>query len=90
MNGQGLKSMVLVRLLRLPFILLAIYTITFMLIWVIPGNPLEKPEGRRPPDEIIEAMQKSEYNLDDPVAFYVDYLAGVTGVDCRPSAPVER
>ena len=80
MNGRGLKSMVLVRLLQLPFILLAIYTITFMLIWVIPGNPLEKPEGRRPPDEIVEAMQ-SRYNLDDPVAFYVDYLAGVTGVD---------
>jgi oligopeptide transport system permease protein len=80
MKRRGLKHMVIVRLAQLPFILLAIYTITFMLIWVVPGNPLEKPEGRRPPAEIIEAMQ-SRYHLDDPVAFYVDYLAGVTGVD---------
>ena len=64
MNGRGLKSMVLVRLLQLPFILLAIYTITFMLIWVIPGNPLEKPEGRRPPDEIINRALLEAHGLD--------------------------
>ena len=80
MKPRGLKNMVLVRLLQVPFILLAIYTITFILIWVVPGNPLEKPEGRRPPEEIVQAMQ-SRYNLDDPVTFYTDYLAGVTGVD---------
>lgn len=80
MKQHGLGRMVVVRLVQLPFILLAIYTLTFVLIWIVPGNPLEKPEGRRPPDEIVQAMQ-SRYHLDDPVVFYADYLAGVTGVD---------
>ncbi len=37
------------RLLLLPVVLLVIYTITFVLAWLIPGNPLERPEGRRTP-----------------------------------------
>jgi len=80
MKHSGLKRMVIIRLVQVPFILLAIYTITFMLVWIIPGNPLEKPEGRRPPEEIARAMQ-ARYNLDDPVVFYGDYLAGVSGLD---------
>ncbi|MFM7052527.1 MAG: ABC transporter permease [Planctomycetota bacterium] len=67
------------RLLQLPFIVLAVYTLTFMLAWSVPGNPLENPEGRRPPPEIVEAMQK-QYKLDDPVAFYFDYLGKASGV----------
>ncbi len=80
MKRGGLPRMIATRLLQLPLILLAIYTITFMLIWIIPGNPLEKPEGRRPPAEIVDAMQ-ARYNLDDPVVFYGDYLSGVSGLD---------
>ena len=53
------------RLVQLPFILFAVYTITFLLAWQIPGNPLEK-EGRRPPKEVMEAME-SQYNLNDPL-----------------------
>ena len=80
MKRGGLPRMIVTRLMQLPLILLAIYTITFMLVWIIPGNPLEKPEGRRPPAEIVDAMQ-ARYNLDDPVVFYGDYLSGVTGLD---------
>jgi oligopeptide transport system permease protein len=80
MKQTNLGRMVLMRLLQVPFILLAIYTITFVLVWIIPGNPLEKPEGRRPPEEIARAMQ-ARYHLDDPVVFYGDYLAGVSGLD---------
>lgn len=69
--------MVLWRLVQLPFILLAVYTATFLLAWQIPGNPLEKDE-RRPPQEVMEAMQ-AQYNLDDPVAFYGDYLWKASG-----------
>ncbi|MCH7601801.1 MAG: ABC transporter permease [Planctomycetes bacterium] len=67
------------RLLQLPLILLVIYTITFTLAWLIPGNPLENPEGRRPPPEIVAAM-KAQYNLDNPVVFYFDYLGKATGI----------
>ena len=65
------------RLVQLPFILLAVYSITFALAWVIPGNPLEK-DGRRPPLEVMEAMSES-YNLNDPVGFYTGYLWKASG-----------
>jgi len=62
------------RLVQLPVLLIVIYTVTFVLAWAVPGNPLEQ-EGRKPPQEVVEAM-KAQYNLDDPVAFYVQYLIG--------------
>ena len=71
--------MLLRRLALIPPLLLAIYTITFALAWIAPGNPLENPEGRRPPPEVVEAM-KRQYRLDDPAAFYVEYLGKATGV----------
>ncbi|MDG2032128.1 MAG: ABC transporter permease [Phycisphaerales bacterium] len=67
------------RLVQLPFIVLAVYTITFVLAWLIPGNPLENPEGRRPAPEIIAAMEQ-QYNLSDPVDFYFSYLGNATGI----------
>ncbi len=74
-----MTSMVVRRLLQLPLILLAVYTATFALAWLIPGNPLEKPEGRRPRAEIMQAMLE-QYRLDDPWTFYWDYLGKATGV----------
>jgi ABC-type dipeptide/oligopeptide/nickel transport system permease component len=77
--STSVAGLVLRRLLQLPFIVLAVYTLTFVLAWSVPGNPLENPEGRRPPAEIVEAMKK-QYKLDDPVAFYFDYLGKASGV----------
>ncbi len=71
--------LILWRLIQLPFILLVIYTITLTLAWKIPGNPLENPEGRRPPPEIALAMQ-AQYNLDSFPRFYVSYLDSLTGI----------
>lgn len=67
------------RLLQLPLILLVIYTLTLWLAWSIPGNPLEKPEGRRPPAEIAAAM-KAQYKLDSFPRFYVSYLRSASGI----------
>jgi oligopeptide transport system permease protein len=78
-GGGSVASLVVRRLLQLPLIVLAVYTVTFVLAWSVPGNPLENPEGRRPPPEIVEAMKK-QYKLDDPVAFYFDYLGKASGV----------
>ncbi|MBT4583608.1 MAG: ABC transporter permease [Phycisphaerae bacterium] len=61
----------------MPIILLAVYTTTFALAWLIPGNPLEK-DGRRPPPEVMEAMAEN-YNLNDPVSFYTGYLWKASG-----------
>ncbi|MAB83842.1 MAG: hypothetical protein CMJ24_10480 [Phycisphaerae bacterium] len=79
-GGHPLLRLIGWRLVQLPFILVIIYTLTFMLAWLIPGNPLEQPEGRRPPDEIVQAME-ARYDFDDPMTFYFEYLGGITGVD---------
>ena len=67
------------RLLQLPLILAAIYTITLALAWAVPGNPLENPEGRRPDPEVVAAMQR-QYNLDSFWKFYWSYLESASGV----------
>jgi oligopeptide transport system permease protein len=66
------------RLLQLPIIVGVIYTITLVLAWAVPGNPLENPEGRRPEDAVV-AMMKAQYNLDSFPKFYVSYLDSATG-----------
>lgn len=67
------------RLFQLPIILAVIYTLTLTLAWAVPGNPLENPEGRRPPPEVVEAMQR-QYNLDNFWKFYFSYLENATGI----------
>ena len=64
------------RLIQLPLILGAVFLITFVLVWLIPGSPLDRPEGRRPDAQILEAMER-QYNLHDPWAFATDYLKKV-------------
>ena len=78
MQTSSLTKLIGWRLAQLPLILFAVYTITFLLAWQIPGNPLEK-EGRRPPPEVMEQMQ-AQYNLDDPLAFYGDYIWKASGL----------
>ncbi len=89
MRNASLTKLIGWRLVQLPFILFAVYTVTFVLAWQIPGNPLEK-EGRRPPQEVMEQMQ-AQYNLDNPVAFYGDYIwkaSGLAWVSGERNGPV--
>lgn len=72
-------SLILRRLLQLPLILIVIYTLTLSLAWAVPGNPMEKPEGRRPPPEVMEAMKK-QYQLDSFPKFFMSYLKNATGI----------
>jgi len=76
------------RLLQIPLALLAVYTITLILAWAVPGNPLEGPEGRRPPPEVVAAMQ-ARYRLDSFGGFYLSYLADASGFTAatRPAQP---
>lgn len=66
------------RLLQLPIILLAVYTITFFLAWSLPGEAVLKDEGRAKSQAIIDAMNK-RYNLESGEVFYVQYLFDATG-----------
>jgi oligopeptide transport system permease protein len=74
-----MAGLIIRRLIQLPLILLVIYTATFALAWVLPGDPLEQDEARQPPPEVARAMRE-QYNLDSPWTFYWDYLAKATGV----------
>ena len=67
------------RLLQMPLILGAIYTLTLALAWAVPGSPLERPEGRRPVPEIQAAMER-QYKLDSFWSFYWSYLDSATGL----------
>lgn len=74
-NGAVLR-LVISRLIQLPVVVGLIFAATFCLAWVIPGNPLERPEGQRPPAEVQQAMLR-QYNLHDPWSFAAGYLKGV-------------
>ena len=78
--------LVVYRLLQLPMILAIVFAVTFVLVWVIPGNPLENAEsGKRPPEEVVQAMMR-QYNLDSPTRFAGKYLKDVfTKGDFGPS-----
>jgi len=71
-------GLILRRLLQLPLILAVIYALTLFLAWKIPGNPLENPEGRRPPPEVVAAMQ-AQYNLDNLGKFFFSYIDNASG-----------
>jgi oligopeptide transport system permease protein len=73
-----MKGVILRRLLQLPLIVGAVFLITLALAWGIPGNPLENPEGRRPPPEIAEAM-KAQYDMDSFWGFATSYVDRATG-----------
>lgn len=73
------------RAAQAPIVLLAVYTITFLLAWALPGSAVLNDEGKRPPPEVIAAME-ARYNLHDPWIFYWEYLRGVvTRLDFGPS-----
>lgn len=63
------------RLIQLPLLLWVIYTVTFVLVWVVPGNPLEV-EGRKPTNPLIVEAMKARYTLDRPVVMYYEYIVG--------------
>ncbi|MEM0914526.1 MAG: ABC transporter permease [Planctomycetota bacterium] len=79
-----MTRLIVARLIQLPLILAAVFAITFTLAWVVPGNPLDNPDGRRPDPEVMEAM-KRQYNLDSPWSFLSSYVPGLFRGDLGPS-----
>jgi len=71
--------LIVTRLLQLPLILGAVLAITLTLAWLVPGNPLERPVGRRPSAEVLQAM-KAQYQLDDFAGFASSYIYNATGL----------
>ena len=74
--NRGMLRFIFWRLVQMPAILAIIFTLTFVLTWMVPGNPLERTDGPRPPREIALAMQR-EYHLDNSWDFARSYLKSI-------------
>jgi oligopeptide transport system permease protein len=75
---------ILRRVLLLVPTLLAIYTLTFLLIHATPGGPWS--QGEKPVPPLVLKRLNEAYGLDDPLwQQYVDYLRNVLRGDFGPS-----
>ena len=79
-----MTRLIFIRLLQLPLILLVIFLITFALAWILPGDPLDRPDGQQPPIEVKLAMLK-QYSLDSPWSFLGTYVTNLAKGDLGPS-----
>ncbi len=61
------------RLVLCPVLLWAIYTITFLMAVIIPGNPFKQSERNLSPE--VQRAVEAQYKADDNLAFYFDYLS---------------
>jgi ABC-type dipeptide/oligopeptide/nickel transport system permease component len=69
------------RLLLFVPILIGVATVTFLLLHVLPGDPVLSMVGERYDEQTIERLRE-EMNLNDPLAVrYVKYLAGLARLD---------
>lgn len=71
-----MSRLILWRLVQLPIILAVVFALTFTLVWLIPGNPLDREDAKKPPAAVQEAMMR-QYNLHSPWAFAGSYLQDV-------------
>ena len=73
------------RLLLFVPILLGVATVTFFLMYVLPGDPVLSMVGERYDDETIERL-RSDMHLDDPIAVqYIAYLGRLVRLDLGTS-----
>jgi ABC-type dipeptide/oligopeptide/nickel transport system permease component len=74
-------SYVVKRLLLFFPILLGVATVTFFLMYVLPGDPVLSMVGERYDEETVERLRE-EMNLNDPlVVQYFKYLGGLVRLD---------
>jgi oligopeptide transport system permease protein len=73
--------LILSRLLQLPVILAVILLVTFIMVWVMPGDPFTADAAKQPPAAVMEAM-KERYNMDKGGwHFLSQYVKGVVRGD---------
>jgi len=69
------------RLLLLIPILFGVVTVTFIIMYVIPGDPVLSLVGERYDEETLDRL-RGELGLDRPLAIrYIDYLGRVARFD---------
>ncbi|AKG39325.1 MAG: ABC transporter permease [Infirmifilum sp.] len=74
---MGLKEYVFSRILLTPVMLFILLTFVFLLLRVLPGDPITMLEGKNIPEDVL-ARRRAELGLDKPIYVqYIDYLYSV-------------
>lgn len=78
------------RLLLIPVTLLGIFTITFALLYIVPGDPVATIMGEKS-DEVTRAAIEKQLNLDQPLYIqYGRYLGNIVQGDLGKSFQTRR
>jgi len=77
-----MKHILLRLLLAIP-VLWAIYTITFVMVVTVPGNPFTQPDRQMP--EAVQRALEARYHIDNNWTYYWEYLQGAVRLDFGPS-----
>jgi oligopeptide transport system permease protein len=67
--------LLLSRLLQLPLILAIIFLLTLMLVWVIPGSPIDRVDSKEVSPEIKRAIE-AQYGLDQSTLGFAGTYVG--------------
>ncbi|QOJ78936.1 ABC transporter permease [Infirmifilum lucidum] len=74
---MGLKEYVLSRLLLTPVMVFVLLSVVFVLMRVLPGDPITMLEGKNIPEDVL-ARRRAELGLDKPLyQQYVDYIYSI-------------
>jgi oligopeptide transport system permease protein len=68
------------RLVQGVVVIWVIFTLTFLLVIKLPGNPLDRMDGRQMSPVILEALQK-RYGMGDNWSFYWRYMSRMVRLD---------
>ncbi len=89
-----MKQNILHRLLESVVVLIGVTLLVFVMLWVIPGNPLEILAGEHASQETIDRMTR-EFGLDQPIfiqfaRYIVNVLHGNFGTSYSLGKPVSQ
>ncbi|MCB9513290.1 MAG: ABC transporter permease [Candidatus Krumholzibacteriia bacterium] len=87
-----MRRFLLRRLLALVPVLLGVTLLSFLLLYVVPGDPVQAVAGERYDDAVLDAL-RAELHLDDPLPlrygrFLLDLARGDLGVSYVTREPV--
>lgn len=71
---------IIARLIQGVVVMWVIYSVTFLLVIIMPGDPFERPDGRRV-DPVVEQGLRERYGMESNAAFYVNYMLRLTRLD---------
>ena len=72
---------ILTRLIQFPLILAIIYLITFLMVWVVPGDPFKKNDKNLSPEALL--ARRKEFHAESAASFLSFYTKSALKCDFR-------